>query len=195
MTIADLPAIGDVAVDVPALLALEYACDPALCRAGRSCCAGYEVCIDEDEIPKLVGAVPLARRYVPDLPDGGNVFERLFAGLYAIDTDEDGLCVFAYGGARGETLCSIHSAALDDGFDPRAVKPRSCLLWPLAMAGSPPRYLSVDPGAYSYPCCTRRRSDGALHAGVAAHIRYVLGEEFLAELNALLAAPKKAVGD
>jgi hypothetical protein len=186
MRFDQLPSVQGVVVDVEALETIAHRCEPALCRRAGTCCAGYDVCVAEDELPKLAGATELAARYVPDLGQGGNVFEELFDGLYSIDTDEDGLCVFAYEDAGGQVLCSLHSAALENGLDVRELKPRCCMLWPLALSGSRPRYLMVDPGAFSYPCNRRKASDGRLDEGIRQIVRCVLGEEFLAELGTAL---------
>jgi len=190
MRFDELPRIQGVIVDVDALRGISHRCDPGLCTDSPCCGAGYEVCIDEDEIGKVVGAMPLAARYVPHLmtetgPD--NILDEILPGLHAIDTDDEGRCLFAYQGRGGAVLCSLHSAALAEGLDVGQVKPRSCMLWPLAMSGSRPRYLSVDPGAFDFPC-NRRRGPGesGLDAGIADIVRELLGQEFLAEVEGLL---------
>ena len=53
--------------------------------------------------------------------------------------------MFAYASKEGRILCSLHAAALAEGIDVRRAKPRCCRLWPLALTGSYPRYLGVDP--------------------------------------------------
>jgi hypothetical protein len=175
-------------VDAMALATLEHECRPELCRESAVCCAGYDICVEEDELPKLTGGVALVGEYAPALADGPPPFEHAFGNLYALDTDPDGLCVFAYRTDEGTVLCSLHSAALDGGLDLRRVKPRSCLLWPLAVSGSEPRFLSVDPGAFRYPCNRRRAFDGRLHESIRAHVEYLFGAEFLAGLERAVAA-------
>jgi hypothetical protein len=176
-------------VDVDALCSIEHECRPTLCADTGVCCAGYDICVEEQELDRLTGATALAADYVPGLAEGPPPFRHLFADLYALDTDEAGLCVYAWRDPAGRTLCSLHSAALDRGLDVRRVKPRSCLLWPLAVSGSEPGYLSVDPGAFRYPCNRRRPASAAgLHRTIRRHVAYVFGEGFLEELEAVMDA-------
>jgi hypothetical protein len=180
----DMPRVAGVVVDVHALGSIEHECRPELCREGGVCCAGYDICVEEWELDKLSDGVALATNYAPHLADGPPPFSHAFGDLYSLDTDEDGLCVYAWKDERGSVLCSIHSAALDRGLDLREVKPRPCLLWPLAESGSEPPYLSVDPEAFKYPCNRRRPFDGRLHESIRQHVGYLFGEEFLEELDA-----------
>lgn len=195
MRLDDFPRIGDVAVDVAAVAAIAHQCDPALCRDSRKCCAAHRICVEEDELPALRAFASLAARYTTSLPPGDaadGIPGELFAGLYEIRRTEDGLCVFAFAAPDGRVLCSLHSAALDGGFDVREVKPRACLLWPLTLSGSRPRILSADAGAFAFPCTARRAPDGRLDAGVEDIIRCVLGEEFLARLAGAVASGRGA---
>ena len=186
MRFDELPRIRGVVVDVDALRTISHRCDPRLCSGSPCCASGYEVCVDEEEAAAIVGMMPAASRCAEGLAteDGlENVFEELFPGLLVIDTDERGLCVFAYRRGRGPVLCSLHSAAVAAGVDVGSVKPRACRLWPLAMTDSRPHYLGVDPGAMAFPCNTARPPETpGLDDGVAAIVRDVLGEDFLAEL-------------
>ena len=61
-------------------------------------------------------------------------FRVLGPDAYAIEEGPEGLCVFAYRGARGQHLCSLHSAALEAGLPPQSVKPDCCFTWPLSIA-------------------------------------------------------------
>ncbi len=190
MRFHELPRVGDVVVDLPALLELEHRCDPALCGDSPCCGAGYEVCLGEDELPAVVGAMALARRYARRLHtrEGENPFEELLPGLYRLDVAEDGRCLFAYVAGGGELLCSLHTAALANELEVSSVKPRSCRLWPLASSGSTPGYLGVDPGAYRFPCNRRRKThQKTLDPGVAAIMGDVFGAEFRCEVEKLVA--------
>jgi hypothetical protein len=173
-----MPRVQGVVVDVEALGGIEYECRPGLCGESGVCCAGYDICVDEAELEKLTGGIDLAQDYVPHLAEGPPPFRHAFGRLYALDTDEDGLCVYAWRDEEGAVLCSLHSAALEAGLDLRQVKPRPCLLWPLATGGSDPEYLSVDPGALGYPCVHRRRFDGRLHESIRRHVAYLFDAQF-----------------
>lgn len=188
MKFEELPRVQGVIVDVDALGGIAYECDPALCRDTQKCCASYDVCLDEDELPMILGGMHLAMGRAPHLEDKPAPFEHVMGRLYALDTDEDGLCTFAWRNGNGHVLCALHSAALERGLDLHAVKPRCCLMWPLAMTDSEPHYLSVDPGAFEFPCCTRREPDGALHESIRRHVEFMFGRAFLDELEAAMAA-------
>ena len=187
MRFRDLPVIQGVIVEIDALRSISHRCDPRLCRGSPCCGSGYEVCVEEEELPAIVGAMPLAARFAARLraEEGlDNVFDELWPGLYSIDTDDDGLCLFASSGEGGRVLCSLHCAALSEGIEVRRLKPRSCRLWPLAMTGSVPRYLGIDPGAFDFPCNSRRPAgQPGLDDGIAEIVRDVLGEEFLRQFR------------
>jgi len=185
--------IEGIRVDLDALAAIAHACIPERCRNRRSCCACYEVCVGKGEMSRIVGCLPQAVAYAPGLRDGNSYadpFEDADGGRQmALATDEDGACVFTYKGPRGETLCALHSAALDLGIKPFHVKPQSCWLWPLALTESKPVVLGVQQDAFSFPCNRRRsRASRRLHRGIAEIVGAVFGEEFLGRVNERLAA-------
>jgi hypothetical protein len=102
----------------------------------------------------IIGALPLAARYCPGLEneDGfENIFDEVERGVFAIDTHENGLCVFAYQCHSG-IRCALHSAALEIGLSPHLLKPSSCTLWPLVMRSPPDAALSICDDALQFPC-------------------------------------------
>ena len=118
------------------------------------CCAVHEVCVNKREMNTIIGALPLAARYCPGLEnrDGfDNVFDEVERGVFAIDTHENGLCVFAYQ-CRSGIRCALHSAALEIGLSPHLLKPSSCTLWPLVMRSPPDAALSICDDALQFPC-------------------------------------------
>jgi hypothetical protein len=179
--------IDGTVVDLRSVAELRHACDPAVCRGRRSCCAEYEVRVTGDEVPRIAGLMPAASRYVPDLESDGrleNVFDGLGHEICALETDEEGLCVFAYENGEGCLLCGLHSAAADLGLDPYAAKPDACTLWPLAIVETDPTVLSVQPDAYGFPCNTRRPGPFAgLDPGVRRIIEALFGRGFASELE------------
>lgn len=185
---AEYPKIQNICVDLDALRSIAHRCDPLRCRHVRACCARYEVCVDSDQAGGIVGMLPHAAQYAPALfEDGGYIdpFDDADDGELALATDEDGRCVFAYVGRHGETLCALHSAALDLSLPPHRAKPRSCWLWPLALSESTPPVLSVQDGAFALPC-NRRRSGRGLHRGIEDIVRARFGAAFLEALYGLL---------
>ncbi|MDK1021248.1 MAG: hypothetical protein QGD90_06390, partial [Candidatus Hydrogenedentes bacterium] len=113
--------VENMRIDVEALQALAHRCEPLKCIGReRGCCATYEVVVARREQGTIVGALAEAARFAPALKTGGEYldpFEETEGGS-CLNTDEDGRCVFAYEDARGATLCSLHSAALDLGLPP-----------------------------------------------------------------------------
>lgn len=183
-----LAQINGILVDVAALRGMGHKCDPTLCRKTPSCCGQYEVCVETKRLESLIGCMPAAAKLADALGDeDANPFDPLGAGLYAIDTNEDGLCVFAYRDGQGRTLCSLHSAAMAAGVSPYRVKPTSCSLWPLAMNETAPPVLTVDGLAMEFPCNRRRRGrPRTLDAGIAEIIRGIFGQDFLDSVQRLL---------
>ncbi len=163
-------------IDWSTLRRLEYRCDPDLCAGGVCCCASFEVCIEDEELDRLIGLLPTAAAYadagrgVVDAP-----FEPLESGVFALETDEDGLCLMAHTTDDGRTLCAFHFAALELGLDPVVSKPRACALWPLSLSENAPARLTVDPSAAEFPCCRLRESPGRLAPELAATLRALYG--------------------
>src|SRR6185503_5049877 len=102
----------------------------------KSCCAKYDVCVSEAELKRIVSVLPEVSKYCPHLKteDGyANVFEEAEKGQYALDTHEDGLCVFAYMN-DGLVRCSLHRVETDLGLPLGSVKPAVCILFPLTFS-------------------------------------------------------------
>ena len=150
-----------ILVDWDRIRRLDFECRPEeFCTPATSCCKNYEVTVGQRERKMIYGMLPFAAEYVPDLKRGGGFedpFEYAEPGLSAIEQDEDGACRFAYQ-RRGALCCALHQAALDAHMDPVQVKPRACVLWPLALGpGDGYWILSVDPSAESFACVKLRR--------------------------------------
>jgi hypothetical protein len=142
-------------------------------------------------LDRLVGLLPGAARFAPWLngPVGlENPFEPLGGGLWAIDTDEEGLCVLAYRDGSGATRCSLHSAAVSAGLEPLTHKPASCALWPVAVGEGDPPVVTVADDAGQMPCCRVRRSpQTALEAGVEGVLLVQFGRGVVEGINDALA--------
>jgi len=184
---------GDITgyrVDLEALATIAHRCEPVLCRRSGSCCAQYDIWIGRAEMERMVGLMPQAAHFAPHLrgSDGElkNVFRELGPDAYALEEGGDGLCVFAYRGPMRECLCSLHSAALEAGLAPQAVKPNCCFTWPLAISGERPPVISVQVDAFDFPCNRHREPDGGLDEGIAEIIEGAFGRPFLSALLGLL---------
>jgi len=184
------PVIEDIVVDIPALLSIAHSCDPSICTSSGSCCDNFEICLEADEMDRVVGFMPMASEFSDALMSGGsfrNVFEELEPGLFVIDEGDSGVCVFGYRGPKDEVFCSLHSVAMQKNYKPEEVKPRGCVLWPLAMSEDRPLTLSVDSEAFLFPCNKNRESASALDPGIADIIKKLLGSAFLDKVNEYVA--------
>lgn len=185
----DLVRVGRLLVDVPAVTGIAHTCDPTLCKDLESCCEQFEVVVEGDELEGIIGLIGRAKRFLPfdDRAAAANPFDPFGAYHFAIDTDEEGRCVFAYRNASGMTLCSLHSAATELSIPYHQAKPTSCCLWPLALSEGRPAVLTVHDGAMDFPCNRRRRGRGdSLDAGIAEIIEQVFGRWYLARINAAI---------
>jgi ribosomal protein L32 len=145
-------------VDLASLLSIDHVCGGCN-KGGKCCCATYEVCVSAAEMRRIISVLPEAARLCPHLEtDAGfdNVFEEVEPGLYAIDTTEDGLCLFAFRSSN-TTRCSLHAAASAAGLPLEQVKPKACLLWPMTFSEGD-EVLSLTNDALSFSCNSPRAS-------------------------------------
>jgi hypothetical protein len=127
---------------------------------------------------RILKLLPEVAKLCPHLLTRGgydNVFEQEEPGLFSIDTDEDGLCLFAYRVKKG-THCSLHTVAMTLELPLEQVKPKVCLLWPLHFSDGE-EVLSVIEDAYLFPCNLRRKPGlCSLSPGFVTVIDQVYGE-------------------
>ena len=190
------PRLGWLAIDLDALFSIRHECRPLHCPSPVSCCSSYEIAVSDSELEGIVGFMPAAAGYVPDLMDDDgfrNVFDEESPQSYLIEESEIGDCVFSFRNSAGCILCSLHASALDLGIEPVRVKPRACTLWPLAVQGRRPELLTVQHDAYSFPCNQRRKRPGKrLDHGVRDIITALWGDQFVKELEGLVKNPSRA---
>ena len=177
--------VGNIRVDVQALMSIQHCCLPGVCKGAPSCCSCFQIHVNEKELETIVGFLPLVEKYTASI--GGekgydNVFEEDEDGLFLIDADENEQCVFAYSNEAEETVCSLHSAALELGLPPVEVKPRCCSLWPLALTEGPVPVLSINAQFASFPCNLKKPALGGIDEGIQETIRIYFGDSFLSEL-------------
>lgn len=180
--------VGGILVDAAALRSIRHCCLPEICRGAPNCCSRFTIHIDAAELETIVGFLPLVETYKPSIGDGesyDNVFEEDEDGGFVIDADEDERCVFAYAARQGETLCSLHSAAVDLGMEPLDVKPKCCSLWPLALSSGPRPVLSINQLALAFPC-NRKKAGDDIDGGIQETIRIFFGSSFLENLMSAL---------
>jgi hypothetical protein len=142
----------------------------------------------------ISGALPLAAKCCPGLKDGNdydNVFDEVERGVFAIDTHEDGLCVFAYH-EHAEIRCSLHSAALQTGMSPHLLKPSACSLWPLILRQPPDAALSICDDALQFPC-NRKVKAGTISHEILDSIEKLLGVEACSQILKAAQAKQKQV--
>ena len=170
-------------IDLASILSIEHVCGG--CAPGEPCCcATYEVCVTAAEIAQIIDILPEAALVCAHLEHDGeydNVFEEVGPGVYAIDTDEDGLCLFAYR-SNGKVRCSLHSAARKLELPLKKVKPKACLLWPISFAEGD-EVLSLTDNPFSFKCNTRRTHHRRrMSSSFVEAISHVYGEDLRDQL-------------
>ncbi len=168
---------SSVEVDVESLLSLENRCN-GCARGGRCCCSSYDVCVTTAEMKRIIKVLPEAARFCPHLLSTrgyDNVFAEEEPGLFSIDTNEDGLCVFAYR-SHHRIYCSLHTVAKTLGLPLAEVKPKVCLLWPMHFSEGD-EILAVINDAFLFDCNTRKAPGSrSLNPGFVEAIELVYGE-------------------
>jgi len=163
-------------VDLRALSGMSHRCS-GCATTDVCCCATYEVCVSTREMRVIIGVLPLAAELCPGLKGQrgfDNVFDEVERGFFAIDTHEDGLCVFAYRCEAG-IRCSLHTVAGRIGVPSHQVKPYACTLWPLVMQEPPDAALSICDDALRFPCNSRRKAKSPISPEILDSIKSLLG--------------------
>jgi hypothetical protein len=167
---------SSVDIDITSLRSVEHDCDG--CAPGEPCCCStYEVCVTAAEMRRIIRVMPEVVKLCPhlEMDDGyDNVFERVEPGLYAIDTTEDGLCLFAYT-ARRKIKCALHTVAAERGIPLSKVKPKACLLWPMTYSEGA-EALSLTDDALLFHCnAPKRKGSRSINASLIEAIECVYG--------------------
>lgn len=170
---------SNVRVDLASILSLDHVCTGCV-KGEPCCCATYEVCVTTAEMNRIIQILPEAAKLCPHLRTDGrydNVFEEVEPGLYAIDTDEGGLCLFAYVSDH-KLRCSLHTVGKTLGLPLNQVKPKACLLWPMNFSEGD-EVLSLTGDALSFRCNSQRRKQSRrLCSAFVEAIELVYGEGF-----------------
>jgi len=130
------------------------------------------------EIKRIIKVLPEAARFCPHLlVEGGydNIFEDEDNGLFSIDTNDDGLCLFAYW-SHDRIHCSLHTVAMELGLPLEKVKPKVCILWPMHFSDGD-EVLAMINDAFLFNCNTRKAPGSrSLSQGFVDALEMVYGE-------------------
>jgi hypothetical protein len=174
----------DVCVDLASILSIDHACR-GCAKPETCCCARYEVCVETAELNHIIQVMPEAAKFCPHLKTANgydNVFEQVEPGLYAIDTNEEGLCVFAFM-SGGHIRCSLHAAGLKLELPLARVKPKACLLWPLSFSDGD-SFLSLAKDALHFKCNSPRRNlSRHISPALSEAIGLVYGTDFRVQIE------------
>jgi len=167
-----------VGVDLKSVCSIDHEC-LGCATASESCCAKYDVCVSGAELNRILPLLPEAAKLCPHLKteDGyENVFEEAEEkGQYALDTHENGLCVFAYK-ANGLIRCSLHSVEIKLGLPLGSVKPAVCILWPLTFSEKG-NQLTLHDDALGCACSSPRKTpSNEISPALLETIRHFGGE-------------------
>ena len=153
---------GAPGVDLKAICSIDHEC-VGCPTVAESCCAKYDVCVNEEELNRIIPVLPEAAKFCPHLKteEGyANVFEETEDGLFSLDTHENGLCVFAYLN-NGLIRCSLHSVEQNLKLPLGTVKPGVCILWPLTFSEDG-KYLTLHDSALACECSQPRKKPSDL---------------------------------
>ncbi|HEY5038996.1 MAG TPA: hypothetical protein VIJ93_08005, partial [bacterium] len=96
-------------------------------------------------------------------------------GHYAIDTHENGLCVFAFK-SNGLIRCSLHAVETRLGLPLGTVKPGVCILWPLTFSDKGD-VLTLHDDALACACSSpRKKPSNHISPALLETIRHFGGE-------------------
>ncbi len=125
----------------------------------------------------ITGLLPHVVKFCPGLNGKkgfDNVFDEVERGLFAIDTHENGLCVFAYK-YKSAIRCSLHSVAEQLGKSAHLLKPYACTLWPLVLREPPHAALSICDDALQLPCNKACKEKGTISPEILDSITKIFG--------------------
>jgi hypothetical protein len=174
-----------IEIDIAGICSVHHKCMG--CK-GESikCCSSYEVTISSKEMQNIIGYMPYAIEFCPHLRSRHsykNVFEDVSRDLYSIDTNDEGMCVFAYFD-QDRIACSLHAAAEKVGIAFQKIKPESCLLWPLAIFEGESTILSIHDEVFEFSCNKRNTKESlSFCPSIVDNIEKVFGVEFMNDLQ------------
>jgi len=164
-------------VDYKSICAIDHEC--VCCSDIKNCCcARYDVCVTDAEIKKIIPLLPEAAKFSPHLKEKygyANVFEEGEGGLHSIETDEDGLCLFAFRD-KGLYRCSLHAAERSLGLPFGSVKPKMCVLWPLTFSEDGRTLTLHDDALFCRHSSLRKKPSNRVSPALAETIEIMTGK-------------------
>ena len=132
-----------------------YRCWPNGCPRGFTCCSGLTIELSRREMRAVDTVMDEVAVLVPALRAEEGEYENVFVDDppdMIIEALEDGTCPFLRR-TRTNSLCSIHTIALQTGRDVPSIKPGACRHWPvmLEQAGQDVR-VKLQPAAEKIGC-------------------------------------------
>ncbi len=174
---APVECAGPIGIDCKSICSIDYECT-GRSEVSKCCCAKFDVCVSDAELKRIIPVLPEVSKFCPHLKtDGGyaNIFEDAENGLHAIDTHENGLCVFAFK-RDGLIRCSLHAVEMDMGLPLGTVKPQMCVLWPLTFSEKGD-VLTLHDQALSCECsCLRKKPSSKISSELLQIIDRYRGE-------------------
>lgn len=184
------PTIDGIIVDIMAIISIEYLCDPKLCSGKKSCCASYDVCIEQKDVTKIIPYFPGAAVFAPHIKDGDeyiNMFDEIDDELISLESDENWQCKLAWKNKSGDVLCSLHSHALKNNLSFYDTKPKVCCLWPLAESDTKQQSLTIDSDCLNFPCIKEKIvQDFKINKEIADIIENIYGLGFLHKIESAI---------
>jgi predicted metal-binding protein len=174
-----------IEVDVAGICSIVHNCDGCAGKS-RHCCSSYDITIDEQELIQITGCLPLAAPLCPHLVCKGefrNIFEQVEPDLFSIDSDESNLCSFAYHQSN-KLMCALHTISIINGIPLCKIKPRACLLWPLAICDTRTKILTIQDDAFEFDCNKPNDTEKwTLCPSLAESIEILFGKAFRHEID------------
>jgi hypothetical protein len=164
-------------IDLKSVCSIDHEC-VGCSTITDSCCAKYDVTVNEGELKRIIPAMPDVAKLCPHLKtaDGyANVFEESDDGLYSIDTHDNDLCVFAYR-TKGLIRCSLQTVEMNLGLPLGSLKPAVCILYPLTFSENG-KVLKLHHDALACACSSpRSKPSDVISPALLETIRHFGGE-------------------
>ncbi|OPZ17605.1 MAG: hypothetical protein BWZ10_01172 [candidate division BRC1 bacterium ADurb.BinA364] len=151
--------IDNLIVDAPNVVERKFLCHTDLCLGkrpekgmrGKGCCSTFDVRVAPDEVKRIEPMLPRIKERFPyiarAIDQEGGEWWHYDAEDYnkTLNIKENGGCIFLGPRENGIFPCALHALALEDGLDPKRLKPSACIMYPLFM-------IELDDNEYLLTC-------------------------------------------